>query len=818
MSPAREVARQPADSGRSPLTLDGVVCSEGGPLVPKAGAEARVVLHAEVILNLDMRLVLAVSLLCWTVVGAQMDPTRPPEGNRSTVSDLDPANMSVFTVDATLDSSASPLNLSLLQRVLSGPPPDQALTPASTPDPSPDNATDADVLPLSVYQTILQQFRTEGLLPAADGLGLTLCGDFPLESGQTPPLWDAPLTVRSCSSCRGQFRAELLREKPMMPRVLLMGEGCDYWPGAQPLPHWSPRPAALLGRLDCRRALLRPELDRLPDLLCLQLDSAAGRSGRLFRRTFALRAVREVGSWSAADGLRITDRRTGVQPNGHIITDGTPLRVAFMQFTSKRYQCLRSPRDNGTCSTVEVFTRMPLFRFVQLELKLLHIAQQYNTTLQFIDTTRMRPLKTRLRLSRSTLRAVALMASGGADHAWPNSGLQTALYRLPVSMVDSRYLVPFTFLTVRRPARLDAAQMLRLFSVPTWAAILISTALVAVLLAVMRCRGSVGIHFSDALPLLLGQSISLGAGWLLPRHRPLVAVWVTMSLILTTAFLSDLIKALTVPRDFPPRTASQLVQQQYRLLTNYVHIKSLYSLSPNQQVRQLAGTMKTTFSPSERSRELLFERSAYTMGLPAVWEAAVDVIRRSNGSVLFEDLNFGDEVFRQMLIGSLWSKHHPLVAQRFAFANRRLASGLTSNTRFEEQARHFGLRAKARACASGQAACYSGGVVQPLTMANLQGPLALFGVGAVLGTLVLLAEMATARLTSRRHQTEEDPDRVVSLGPQQKSAGGERPSTGRGSSGPRGSRAAPGPSGLCRPVSGQAAIPGQIAATGPAEN
>ena len=150
-----------------------------------------------------------------------------------------------------------------------------------------------------------------------------MCGEFGA-AGSSWQTWRGPVSLRTCSNCRDQFRAELLKDQPMLPRALLLGAGCSYWPGAQPLPHWSPRPAALLGRLDCRAALLRPELDRLPDLLCLQLDSAAGRSGRLFRRTFALRAVREIGIWNTIDGLQITDRRTGVRPSGHIVTTDPP--------------------------------------------------------------------------------------------------------------------------------------------------------------------------------------------------------------------------------------------------------------------------------------------------------------------------------------------------------------------------------------------------------------------------------------------------------------------------------------------------------------
>ena len=195
----------------------------------------------------------------------------------------------------------------------------------STAPPPP--AADGQLLPVSTYLQILWQMQEEGLLPVGNGLGLTLCGDLPPELGPSPALHDEMVTLRTCRDCQRQFRAELLNDRPMMPRALLMGAGCRYWPGAQPLPHWSPRSAALLGRLDCRAALLRPELDRLPDLLCLQLDSAAGRSGRLFRRTFALRSVREVGNWSAADGLRVTDRRTG--SNQTVSSSPMALRCAW---------------------------------------------------------------------------------------------------------------------------------------------------------------------------------------------------------------------------------------------------------------------------------------------------------------------------------------------------------------------------------------------------------------------------------------------------------------------------------------------------------
>ncbi|KAF0313148.1 hypothetical protein FJT64_016289 [Amphibalanus amphitrite] len=627
----------------------------------------------------------------------------------------------------------------------------------------------SDVLPLTAQLSVLRQLREQDLLPAAaDGLGLTLCGDFPPEPAPGPPLWDAPVLVRTCRRCQGPFRAELLRDQPMLPRALLQGAGCEYWPGARPLPHWSPRPAVLLGRLDCRAGLLRPELDRLPDALCLQLDGrlpdTAERTGRLFRRTFALRAVREIGSWSSSGGLRVTDYRTGVQPNGHIVTDGTPLRVAFIQYTSNQYNCRRPTPENGTCSAVGVHTQMPLFRFIQLELKLLEMAQQYNTTLEFVDTARLPPLRTSVRLPRSTLRAVGLLASGGADHTWPNSALQSAIYQLPVSMVDNRYLVPFSFVTVRRPARLDASQLLRLLSPGAWAALGVSTMLMAVLLVVMHHLGSHGVRFSDALAMLLGQSVSLGAERLLARHRPLVGVWVAMSLILTTAFLSDLITALTVPRDYPPRTARDLVQQNYRLLADFGHMKTVYSHSPNPHVRKLASKMEIVSSPDKIPQALLGRRTAYTMALPAVWETVVGVMRRSNGSALFEDINMGDEAFGVTLFGSMWSKHHPLVERRFAFANRRLASGLTSGRRFEEQARHFGLRARSDAVAS------------------MHGPLLLCAVGLLLGLLTLLLELAAARLASRRQRVRQDPVQVDPLAPLRSATAGRGPAGSDGMS------------------------------------
>ncbi|KAF0302756.1 hypothetical protein FJT64_025184 [Amphibalanus amphitrite] len=593
------------------------------------------------------------------------------------------------------------------------------------------NNTDDEVLSLDVYLQILRQMQVEDLLPSEEAVGLTLCGDLFAEAGL--PYWplDGPLTVRTCRRCQGPFRAELLLDRPMLPRALLQGAGCQYWPGARPLPHWSPRPAVLLGRLDCRAALLRPELDRLPDALCLQLDGlppgTAERTGRLFRRTFALRAVREIGAWNSSGGLQVTDRRTGVQPNGRIIADGSPLRVAYEHQGSRRYHCEKSPHDNRTCSSVSVHTRLPAFGSTQLELGILQIPSLYNLTLEIVDPKEFpaRPSKDRMTPERT--RAIGLMVAGGADRIWPSSMIQPWMYQLPISVSDDGYMIPFSFMTVRQPPQLRVDSLFRLFSPGTWAAIGVSTLLVAVLLSRILHRSSVAESATTALALLLGQSLPLGRDRLPARHRPLVAVWVAMSLILTTAFLSDLIKALTVPRSQPPETVSDLVQRNYRLFSDFPIMQRLYSHSARPLVRHLARDMSVVrYDRKELLHTMLQERSAYSMALPAMLETMAEVMIRSQGSVQFEDFAFGREAFDHMVIGQLWSKHHPLLAHRIITAHRLHASGILSTQQFEQQAQHLGRRLKARACARRQASCYTGAVVRPLTVANLYGPLLLY--------------------------------------------------------------------------------------------
>ncbi|KAF0309256.1 hypothetical protein FJT64_019604 [Amphibalanus amphitrite] len=602
--------------------------------------------------------------------------------------------------------------------------------------------------------------QAEDLLPSEEGMGLTLCGDLFPEAG--PPHWplDGPLTVRTCRSCQGPFRAELLRDQPMVPRALLQGAGCQYWPGARPLPHWSPRPAVLLGRLDCRAVLLRPELDRLPDALCLQLDGlspgTAERSGRLFRRTFALRAVREIGAWNSSGGLHVTDRRTGVQPNGRIIADGSPLRIAYEHQGSRRYRCEKSPHDNRTCSNVSLHTRLPAFSATQLELNILQIPSFYNLTLEIVDPREFTVQPVRGRMTPQRARAIGLMVAGGADRVWPSGVLQPWMYRLPISAYDAGSMIPYSFMTVRQPPQLRVDSLFRLFSPGTWAAIGVSTLLVAVLLSRMLNRSSVAESTTTALAMLLGQSLPLGRGRLPARHRPLVAVWVAMSLILTTAFLSDLIKALTVPRSQPPETVSDLVQRNYRLFSDFPSMQRLYSHSARPLVRQLARDMSVVrYDRKELLHTMLRERSAYSTALPAMLETMAEVMIRSQGSVQFEDFAFGREAFGHMLVGRLWSKHHPLLAYRITTVRRLHASGLLSTERFEQQAQHLGRRLKALACARRQASCYTGAVVRPLTVANLHGPLLLYGVGAGLALLVLLLEMLLERVLKRRHRQPE---------------------------------------------------------------
>ncbi|KAF0300220.1 Fukutin [Amphibalanus amphitrite] len=563
--------------------------------------------------------------------------------------------------------------------------------------------------------------------------------------------------------CQGPFRAELLRDQPMLPRALLQGAGCEYWPGARPLPHWSPRPAVLLGRLDCRAALLRPELDRLPDALCLQLDGlppgTAERTGRLFRRTFALRAVREIGTWNSSRGLRVTDRRTGVQSNGHIIADGSTLRIAYMQQTA-RYICRKSLVRNNTCSSVDMRTLMPLYHTLQLEMEVLFFPKRYNLTIEFVDTRQLPTMARRGRLGTESSRAVRLITEGGADRTWPYITLQPEMYRLPISVVPTTRLIPFTFMSVRRPPQLDAGSLLRLFSAGTWVVLVVSTVLVAAILALTLRAGSPGAA-AAALAMLLGQSVPLGADRLPARHRPLVAVWVAMSLILTTAYLSDLIKTLTIPRDRQLKTAQQLVDQHYRLIAEFENLKPIYARALNPYVRQLASSMRLTRSREEVVNALLNERFAYSLDHRTMWELSVDAMRRSEGSVLFEDFNFGQEIFLRVLIVRMWSKYHPLVARQKLQTEYQAASGLPHYSRFENEARYLGLRFKARACARRLPSCYTGAVVRPLSLANVHGALLLYGAGTALALIALLAETALAR-RSGPHKTAPQPIAVRS--------------------------------------------------------
>ena len=343
------------------------------------------------------------------------------------------------------------------------------------------------------------------------------------------------------------------------------------------------------------------------------------------------------------------------------------------------------------------------------------------------------------------------MIAGGADRTWPSSVLGPWTYRLPISAIDSGEMTKFTFVTVRRPSQLDASSLFRLFSPGTWVAISISTVLVAVLLSRVLRRDSAGDSATAALALLLGQSLSLGADRLPPRHRPLVAVWVTMSLILTAAFLSDLIKALTVPHSQPPRTAQDLITQNYRLFTDFPHISRHFNHSPRPLVRQLGRDMHAV-PFGKLTHTMLHERSAYSMAEVAMLETMAEVMFRSQGSVQFEDFAMGEEALGHMLVGQLWSKHHPLLPHRVTSSLRTIASGLQSTQRIGDQARHFGQRVKAQACARRQPSCYTAGVVRPLSVANLHGPLLLYGAGLGLALLVFLLELLLARLTERRQR------------------------------------------------------------------
>ena len=627
-----------------------------------------------------------------------------------------------------------------------------AAVPAPNPrDPSANNSTTLNSgqqpASLSVLLEILLQMQTEELLSVQDGLGLTLCGEFDVDN-RSWQAWRSPVTLRTCHRCRDEFRAELLQDEPMLPRALLLGAGCHYWPGAQPLTHWSPRPAALLGGLDCRNALLRPELGRLPDLLCLQMDGGDGRLGRLFRRTFAMRAVREVGTWSATGGLRVTDRRTGVQANGHIITDGTPVRVAYMNLT-KRHICRKNPDKNGTCSSVDYRTPMPLFHSTHIELDLLLMMKSYNLTLEYIDSSQLPTLPRRYRFPPKTSRAVRLLSEGGADRTWPYLVLMPDLFRMPVTMEPNTVVIPYSFITVRRPPQLDAGSLLRLLSPATWAAVVGSTVVVAALLMLTMRRGSPGAP-AAALALLLGQGVPIDAGRLPSRHRPLVAVWVAMSLVLTTAYLSDLVGILTIPRDQSPRTARDLFDQGYNFITDYGHQNIIFSQSRNPYVRRLARTMRYIRPRQEIMSTLLNERVAYPLNPRALTEFTVYIMRRSKGTVLFEDFNFGKEILLRVVVGRLWSKYHPLIPAEQLSTQARHASGLDGKERFQGEARYIGIRIKSRACALRLPICYKDGVVRPLGFTSVRGPLIMYGFGTALAMLALLTELIVSRLNHRK--------------------------------------------------------------------
>ena len=135
-----------------------------------------------------------------------------------------------------------------------------------------------------------------------------------------------------------------------------------------------------------------------------------------------------------------------------------------------------------------------------------------------------------------------------------------------------------------------------------------------------------------------------------------------------------------------------------------------------------------------------------------MFELSVNVMRRSDGSVLFDDFNFGSEVFGHLVLVRLWSKHHPLVPHRSLTVARMVASGLIGTSRFENEARYEGLRVKSHACANRLPSCYTKVLVRPLKLANLRAPMVLYGVGVGLAVLALVVEVASAQVTKRRHQ------------------------------------------------------------------
>ncbi|KAF0308571.1 hypothetical protein FJT64_020260 [Amphibalanus amphitrite] len=629
--------------------------------------------------------------------------------------------------------------------------------------PSPFGIGDGSLLSVAL------ELRRAGVLNAGE-LSLTVCGQ--IDSVHQPlAAWPDTSRVITCDNCTGAFLADLLRDQAASVHTLLAGDGCTFRPPPGPMEVWARNPVLLLGsRLPCVQLMAETMFQRVADTICLES------TGQLRRAVYGRNGLITLGYWSALDGLRLVDTRTARRANGHLMTEGTELRVAYIRLPSGLTNCKPSPSNSSLCSSITYFSPLKLHTKVLVEYSELNFYRYHNVTPLYLDSRDIgvSPRFRRLPMHKGDKQAMQMLIDGKADIVWPFRFIPQAILKFPLSVVDNKALQGISFFAVKR-YELELTSLVELFSWHVWLCVLLALPLFAILLPPMVTRLEMSHGFTEAMAMLIGQSTETFQRFRI-RYRPFGAVWVLMGMILTTAYLSDLIGQLTMPKITYPRNAKELVEQGYRMTSTAGFQKRLYMNSGSRYTRELGSSL--IVQPYKQTRStMVSQKLGIGADLRACLAQAIRLINETDGSVTMDDIHLSQDSLVNIFIGRIFSKNHPLVDSFSKFILNTGNRGYVSSDAALAEARSVSEEIKRSACRRKSPGCESRFRVKPLELSRVLAPLAILGMGYAVALLALLAELVASRCCRPRPDTASTSDPVQVLTPGG-SDGGEGGSSG----------------------------------------
>ena len=587
--------------------------------------------------------------------------------------------------------------------------------------------------------SVVIRLRSAGILPPGE-LSLTVCGH--VDSLHRPlAAWPDTSRVHVCDNCTRMFMADLLRGQAASVHVLLVGDGCTFQPPSTQMEEWTRNAVLLLGaELPCVELMAKTMFQRVPDAICLE------RTGQLRRAVFGRAGLITLGFWSTQEGLQLVDMRTARRANGHLMTEGTEIRVVYTHLPTGLSRCMPSATNSTICSHIVYQSPLKMHAKVMTEFGETDFYRYHNITWLYLNPRNIKISSRfrRLPMTKADKQAIQMLVDGKADLSWPYRFVPGAsLLRLPVTIVDSKSLRGVSFLTVKR-YQLVMTVLIELFSWRVWVCVLVALALFGLVVPPMVPRIDAMHGFTESLAMLMGQS-STAFQRIRVAYRSFGVIWVFMGMILTTAYLSNLIGQLTMPKINYPRNAKELVEQGYRMTSVGKFQRKLYMSSGSQYNRQLGRSLIVQSFKKTRS-QMVSQKLGIGSDLRALMSQAIRLVNETDGLLTMDDLHFSEDNLLSISIGRIFAKNHPLAEEYSKFILNAATRGHILSGRVLTEARSVTEAIKRRACRRKSPGCERRFRVEPLDLARVQGPLMILALGLAVSLLALLVEVVMARV------------------------------------------------------------------------